>query len=615
MSLTRASGVLLLLLVTACPREERRPAAVQAESPASPASPAPASPAPASPAPAGPRANAPWLARFDAAALAPRFAELRDARSIRCLLEDRAGSVMDEVQVDGPALVVRIAAFATVERARRDGGSPTLEALGTAIHTLAAVGDEAGLRAAFEMADQIRPGHSFHDRAVHRVRAGLPVAPGEAAGHRLALARELALAGDVSAAAQIYDHELDFYDRQSYNARNRVAVLVALERFDAARAEIAAAAPENRLELAGTWLDIALRRRRGIDEAVALASSEWQRHDWTKGSGWYPPHTLRAARRAGLAAEVAPLRRVLIAHWVAAGWNQWAGGLLAAHEEALALGEAGERASVEPSIPEDARRFALALYEGTLDQALAAATSTAARARVWVRHIAEGASPAFEARLAAAVCPAGAPPVVSGPPVPPAPGLRLTVTETNQVNEQECSRADLSIKLVASDGKTVDEETLAGECHGACTPAAKRAGVRQVRKIERAIARGEASDSELDYNFTGCLFSGPRPGRIDRAGGRDVALLVDHHIGAHGVDQDRYRLAIEVCGALFVSEPLAETYSTDWTLDELSLVLSPDGRELRVEGAREQWSGVLYRLTFPSQCPGAPLAEVVHSGE
>lgn len=605
MSITRAFGVLLLLLA-ACPREESRPAAAR-----------PASPAlPASPAPAGPRANAPWLARFDAAALAPRFAELRDARSLRCLMEDKAGSVSEAVRIDAPALAVRIAAFAAVERARRDGDSPVLEALSLAIRELAAVDDEAGLRAAFEMADRIRvPGHSFHDLAVHRVRVGLPMAREEASRHRLAMARELALAGDVAAVAQIYDHELNDIDRQSYNAGNRVAALVALERFEAARAEIAAAPPENRLDLAATWLDIALRRRRGVDEAVALAISAWQRHDPTKGSGWFPPPTLRAARRAGLGREVAPLRRALISHWVAAGWKQWAGSLIAAYDEALALGEPGERASVEPSIPEDQRRFVLALQQGTLDQALAAATSPGERARVWVRHVAEGARPAFEARLAAAVCPAGASPGASGPPVPPAPGLRLTVTETNQVKEQECSRADLLLELAGSDGKTVDEETLDGACHGACTRAAKRAGARQVREIEQAIERGEASDSELDYDFTGCVFSGPQPGRIERIGGRDVAVLIDHYIGAHDVDQDRYRLATEVCDVLFVSEPFAETYSTGWTLDQLSLVLSPDGRELRVEGAREQWRGVIYRLTFPSICPGSPLTEDVHSGE
>ena len=70
-----------------------------------------------------------------------------------------------------------------------------------------------------------------------------------------------------------------------------------------------------------------------------------------------------------------------------------------------------------------------------------------------------------------------------------------------------------------------------------------------------------------------------------------------------------------VCGALFVSEPFAETYSAAWTLDELSLALSPDGRELRIEGAREESNGVSYRLTFPSTCPGVPLTEDVHSGE
>jgi hypothetical protein len=227
--------------------------------------------------------------------------------------------------------------------------------------------------------------------------------------------------------------------------------------------------------------------------------------------------------------------------------------------------------------------------------------------------VARPESPAAPASAApASPAPASAAPAGAAPP---APGMRLTVTETNQAKEQECSRADLLIELLGSDGKAVGEETLAGECHGACTPAAKRAGEREVRRIERAIERGEASDSELDYNFTGCQFSGAKPGRVERVGDRDVALLVDHYIGAHDVEQDRYLLATEVCGALFVSEPFAETYVAGWTLDELSLALSSDGRELRVEGAREESRDVLYRLTFPSQCPGEPVTEVVQSDE
>jgi len=220
---------------------------------------------------------------------------------------------------------------------------------------------------------------------------------------------------------------------------------------------------------------------------------------------------------------------------------------------------------------------------------------------------------------AAAARPAGtspsASPGASGPPVPPTPGLGITVTETNQATEQECSRADLRIALVGSDGKAVDEETLDGTCHGACTRAAKRAGARQVRELEQAIARGEASDSELDYNFTGCLFSGPRPGRIERVGDRDLALLIEHYIGAHDVAQDSYRLATEVCGALFVSEPFGETYTEGWTIDELSLALSPDGRTLGVEAARGEWRSVIYRLTFPTRCPGSPLTEDIPGDE
>ena len=39
-----------------------------------------------------------------------------------------------------------------------------------------------------------------------------------------------------------------------------------------------------------------------------------------------------------------------------------------------------------------------------------------------------------------------------------------------------------------------------------------------------------------------------------------------------------------------------------------------DGRQLIVTGARDEWRGVLLRVTLPGACPGEPDARVIDSG-
>src|SRR5688500_7296977 len=62
-------------------------------------------------------------------AIAARFTELRDARSLRCLLDSDGYGVFEALAIDTPPAVARIAAFASFEPRRRDGDSPMLAAM------------------------------------------------------------------------------------------------------------------------------------------------------------------------------------------------------------------------------------------------------------------------------------------------------------------------------------------------------------------------------------------------------------------------------------------------------------------------------------------------------
>jgi len=172
----------------------------------------------------------------------------------------------------------------------------------------------------------------------------------------------------------------------------------------------------------------------------------------------------------------------------------------------------------------------------------------------------------------------------------------LAVVETGAEQLFECARHDLALRVVAG-GRLRDEVVLEGECHGACTEEAKAEGAATVAEIEAGIAAGTSSESELDYNFTECVFHGVTFGRTVPAAGEELALLEGETPGPHDIPSRYFRVAAEICGKVFVGEPFGQTYANRWSLADLAVVTEGAATAvIRVEG--EAGPLELYRVTF-----------------
>jgi hypothetical protein len=561
----------------------------------------------------GREAPPPPPANKDAGVVAPVAPpDLARAKLTLGCLFDKAQTprqILDVLAEDAPVPVVRMAALAAVERARLDGESRADQAIADAITVFTAIDDFDGLRTAFAMVDR-EPGPRsslfFHD-APARARVGARSAKDEIAVERLGVVRETALAGDLPAAMQLHAEVRPTDIDDTYEQVPYVGALVALGKIADARGVIAKAKPDERLALLAVWLDTVLRQGVPAKDAIDAVLAELKTAD-ERAAMFFPEDALfRRARRAGRGGELLPIYRALKARLATTSKTHEA--LVArAYDLAAELGDAPElkALSAETSLADR-----ITMRTGPLDAALATAVARKYPlldlVRLWTRSIGGGADPAFGARLAAAACPPPAPP--RAPATAAMPNVQLRVTVVPRGKRQECALHDVVVEL-RRDRKVLGQQVLDGECKGACTAEEKRNGKAELARIQKAIDSGEASESETDYNFTDCVFSGPNPGRIDRVGDRDVALLVDHYIGAHDVDKDRYRLAVEVCGDLYVSDTFGGTYAGSWRLDELRVRASSDGSQLVVDGKSDRWTGVVFRLTLPT-CPGVATGQAL----
>ena len=562
----------------------------------------------------GHEAPPPPPGKKDAGVVTPAPPDLgRATRTLGCLFDkaQEPRQVLDLLAEDAPVPVVRLAALAAIDRARVDGQSRAEAATADAIAAFRAVDDFDGLRTAFALVDA-RPGPHptlFARDAPARARVGASSSKDEVALELTGVIRETALAGDIPAATTLFatlapSDIADSYEREPY-----VGALAALGKISELQGVIAKASPEVRLQLLGAWLDTVLRQGAPTKAAVDAILAELKVAP-AQGVLLFPERAVfRRARRLGRARELAPIYPALKSRLAGAVPSH--GGLVAMeYDLAAALGDAAELRALaaEPSLA-----TTIAVRTAPLDAALAAALAEKYPqqdlARVWVRSIADGADPMFATRLAAAVCPPPAPP--RAPATPAMSGGELRVTVVPHGKRQECELHDVAIEL-RRDRKVLGQQVLDGECKGACTAEEKRNGKAELARIQKAIDSGEASESETDYNFTDCVFSGPNPGRIDRVGDRDVALLVDHYIGAHDIDKDQYRLAVEVCGDLYVSETFGGTYAGSWRLEELRVRASSDGSQLVVDGKSDRWTGVVFRLTLPT-CPGVATGQAIET--
>lgn len=89
----------------------------------------------------------------------------------------------------------------------------------------------------------------------------------------------------------------------------------------------------------------------------------------------------------------------------------------------------------------------------------------------------------------------------------PRPGesdTRAVVVSGDARTAMECRTRSTVVQLRRGP-ELLDEVYFEGECLGACTAKAKAEGKAMVKEIEAAIRRGDATESQLDYNFTGCF--------------------------------------------------------------------------------------------------------------
>lgn len=548
----------------------------------------------------------PPLVKKDAGVVVQKPVDMAQAKVTLDCLFTRARYPRDVLQVlaeSAPAPVVRMAALAGIDRARKDGETPAQMVIADAIEVFTRIDDLDGLRAMFALVDVIpgaRP-NVFNHEAPARARAGLSVKPEDFAGDKAAIVRELALAGNLPAATKMFG-ELQQKDiDDNYEQEPYLGALVALGKVADAKALIAKQKPEDRFKMTYVWLDVALRQRAPLADGLAVALAELAVAS-EKSLIWFSERKLlERAIRAGRAAELAPLYNALLPKLLSDGKHGGLSDLPWAFAVASGDAAAAKRLAAEPALASH-----IAVRTAPLDAALAAAAPENKRfpledlVRIWARSIADGADPTFGARLAAAVCPKPTPP--RAPATPAVTGLTLTVAEKARKQQFECANHDVIVRLL--DGKKViGEEILAGECHGPCTAAEQREGRARLAEIEKAIEDGTASESETDYNFTDCMFSGPNVGRIDKLGDRQVALIANHYIGAHDIDKDSYQLALEVCGQLHLTGLFGGMYAGSWGLDELH-VRERDGI-IHVEVDTDRWHGAVFRLTLPA-CPGTP---------
>jgi hypothetical protein len=181
---------------------------------------------------------------------------------------------------------------------------------------------------------------------------------------------------------------------------------------------------------------------------------------------------------------------------------------------------------------------------------------------------------------------------------PPADGLAVVEIDTEQV--LDCARHDLAVRVVAS-GQVRDELVLEGTCSGACTEQEKADGEAMVAEIEEGIAAGTRSDSELDYNFTECMFHGVALGRTEQAAGRTIAILVGETPGPHDIPNRYFQVAADVCGKAFLGYNFGSTYANRWSLEDLT-VIGEGSDTVVIVVEDDQGKHEMYRVRFGPEC-------------
>jgi hypothetical protein len=484
-----------------------------------------------------------------------------------------------------------------IELAAEDGETPKADAIRFALGYLLFADDVAGLRTVFAM-ETVSDFDRTTESTLGRARAGVELPDDMRDWDRVGVAREQAIAGDLEAATKLLQQVTPPQPNDTLATRDYVGALVAVGRLDDARAIIARAAASERLDLYAAWLTVAFRTDAPVAEVATAMIAEMSKP--AKGTFAALP-LLRRAQIAGRLDELGPFMAAVdlwfqqmtpTAFSLAARWEV---ARLAGDQPAMAV------LAQDPLIHHHVSART-APIKAALDEAFTSKQPNADLAVIWARGVA--GTPADRATFIAEVCPDGGRPLP--PATPPTEAIKIAAAEVDRGMQEECELHDVAITLT---GGEPDTEVLAGQCTGACTPEEKREGEAQVKEIEAAIDAGEASDSQLDYNFTDCMWSGPSVVRSERIGGRDVVLIEDTFIGPHDVDGRQYQLALAVCGELYVSQSFGRMYMGSFDRSELTIRASADQQQIIVSARTDYFDGVLYRMRLPA-CPAKPVESV-----
>jgi len=532
---------------------------------------------------------------------APRPLDLAAASpTLACVIEahGRDAIFVPAVLADfAPVPLVRMAARLAIERARLDGPASLDEALRYEAEVLWGIDDVDGLRELFALtdADPQRGSRIAFTQGPQRVRAGIPLTDDAIARDRVAIARELALAGNRGRALQVLERVTDA-DLQNHAARiAHIGALAATGQGDRARRLIESDDGGYRAQFAGAWVETALRAGGPIAEPLATLVAEIRRG--TDGDVWRLDvgAVLRRARTAHRQRELAPMIEALRPRLGALLHNRY--GTDDAYALAIATGDVAAIVAAGGATAELAQRVEVA--SAPLDRAFATARRTSdssALLHVWARWLEAGAEPALGAQLSAALCPAA-----NRTPATPATGV-LSAAQVDRPKRSECAPHDVVLRLTVDDAVRTTV-TLEGSCTGACTPAQKRAGAAEKTRIEREIAEGTTDPAAANYRFTGCAFVGFELDEVQTDNGREIAILREHYQEAHDIDVTRLRVAFEVCGDIYVSDPFRVNTSEPWQVPRLRVAVERD--VLVVRALADHGADVVLRLALPA-CPGVP---------
>lgn len=495
--------------------------------------------------------------------------------------------------------LVRMAARLAIARARTDGPASLEDALGYEAGVLWGRDDVEGLREVFALIDTDPSGrhnYVFSRGGPQRARAGIAPTASELEANHIMIVRELALAGNRDRALQLLGTITDANLPRNTDPIDYIGALAATGQIDRARQFIANDQGGYRVKLAGAWLETALRAGGPIAEPLATLAAEIRRGD--DGDVWRfdAAAVLRRARILHREHELAPMLEAL---------KPRLGALFRsrrttddAYQLAVVTGDVTAIVAAGGATADLAKNLEVA--RGPLDRAFATALTmpdSSALLRVWARWLEAGAEPVLGAKLTAALCP-----VTNRAPATPATGV-LSATQVELPKQSECAPHDVVLTLKVG-GAVRATRTLGGVCTGACTPAQKRAGAAEKARIDREISSGTLDPAAANYSFTGCSFVGFELDEVQIADNRQFAILSQHYQEAHDTDVTKPRVAFEMCGDIYISDPIYVNLDMPWETPNLDVAVEHD--VVVVRSISDRGSDVVLRLVLPT-CRGVQM--------